>query len=99
MRRDDGVCYEQCHNDAEEHPERKCDVSICVPVKPLQDRDETGRDDPDRPAPSPQHSPADRRSVPSSPGDWRKPARMPIVSWERGREAVPCRSDVERRGV
>ena len=31
----DGVCYEQYHNNAEEHPEHKCDVSICVPVKPL----------------------------------------------------------------
>lgn len=31
----DGVCYEQYHNDANEHPEHKCDVSICVPVKPL----------------------------------------------------------------
>jgi AraC family transcriptional regulator len=31
----DGVCYEQYHNDANEHPEHKCIVSICVPVKPL----------------------------------------------------------------
>ncbi len=31
----DGVCYEQYHNDANEHPEHKCDVSICVPVKLL----------------------------------------------------------------
>jgi len=31
----DGVCYEQFHNDPEQHPEHKCVVSICVPVKPL----------------------------------------------------------------
>jgi AraC family transcriptional regulator len=31
----DGVCYEQYHNDPEQHPEHKCVVSICVPVKPL----------------------------------------------------------------
>lgn len=31
----DGVCYEQYHNDANEHPEHKCIVSICVPVRPL----------------------------------------------------------------
>ena len=31
----DGLCYEHCHNDPEQHPEHKMDVSICVPVKPL----------------------------------------------------------------
>jgi len=31
----DGVCYEQYHNDPEQHPEHKHVVSICVPVKPL----------------------------------------------------------------
>lgn len=31
----DGVCYEQFHNDPDQHPEHKCVVSICVPVKPL----------------------------------------------------------------
>ena len=32
----DGICCEQYHNDANEHPAHKCDVSICVPVKPPQ---------------------------------------------------------------
>ena len=31
----DGHCYEQYHNDPEQHPEHKMVVSICVPVKPL----------------------------------------------------------------
>ncbi len=31
----DGLCYEQYHNDPEQHPEHKMDVSICVPVRPL----------------------------------------------------------------
>jgi AraC family transcriptional regulator len=31
----DGVCYEQYLNDPEQHPEHKCAVNICVPVKPL----------------------------------------------------------------
>lgn len=32
---DDGPCYELYLNNPEEHPERKCIVEICVPVKPL----------------------------------------------------------------
>ena len=32
---DDGPCYELYHNDAKEHPEGKCIVDICVPVKPM----------------------------------------------------------------
>jgi AraC family transcriptional regulator len=31
----DGACYEQYLNDPEQHPEHKCIVNICVPVKPL----------------------------------------------------------------
>jgi AraC family transcriptional regulator len=31
----DGVCYEQYLNDPAQHPEHKCIVNICVPVKPL----------------------------------------------------------------
>ncbi len=32
---DDGPCYELYHNDPKQHPEGKCIVDICVPVKPL----------------------------------------------------------------
>ena len=32
---DDGPSFELNHNDPKEHPEGKCIVSICVPVKPL----------------------------------------------------------------
>jgi AraC family transcriptional regulator len=32
---DDRLCYELYLNDPEEHPENKCVVDICVPVKPL----------------------------------------------------------------
>ncbi len=32
---DSRLCYEICHNDPKEHPERKHVVDICVPVKPL----------------------------------------------------------------
>ncbi len=31
----DGPCYEIYHNDPQQHPEGKCIVDICVPVKPL----------------------------------------------------------------
>jgi AraC family transcriptional regulator len=31
----DGACYEQYLNDPAQHPEHKCIVNICVPVKPL----------------------------------------------------------------
>ena len=31
----DGVCYEDYRNDPKEHPEGKCVVDICVPVRPL----------------------------------------------------------------
>jgi AraC family transcriptional regulator len=31
----DGVCYEDYRNNPAEHPEGKCIVDICVPVKPL----------------------------------------------------------------
>jgi len=32
---DDRLSFEVCHNDPREHPEHKCIVDICVPVKPL----------------------------------------------------------------
>lgn len=32
---DDRLCYEWCRNDPKQHPEGKCIVDICVPVKPL----------------------------------------------------------------
>jgi AraC family transcriptional regulator len=32
---DDRPCYELYHNDPKEHPENKCIVDICIPVKPL----------------------------------------------------------------
>ncbi|MDP8205049.1 MAG: AraC family transcriptional regulator [Candidatus Electryonea clarkiae] len=32
---DDGACFELYQNDPKEHPENKCIVDICVPVKPL----------------------------------------------------------------
>lgn len=32
---DDRLCYELYRNNPEEHPEKKCIVDICVPVKPL----------------------------------------------------------------
>jgi AraC family transcriptional regulator len=32
---DDGPCYEIYHNDPKQHPEGKCIVDICVPVRPL----------------------------------------------------------------
>ncbi|MCP4692090.1 MAG: AraC family transcriptional regulator [Desulfobacterales bacterium] len=32
---DDRLCYELCHNNPDEHPEKKHIVDICVPVKPL----------------------------------------------------------------
>ncbi len=32
---DDRLCYELYHNDPKEHPENKCIVDICIPVKPL----------------------------------------------------------------
>jgi AraC family transcriptional regulator len=32
---DDRPCFEVYHNDPGEHPEKKCIVDICVPVKPL----------------------------------------------------------------
>jgi AraC family transcriptional regulator len=32
---DDRPCYEVYHNDPGQHPEKKCVVDICVPVKPL----------------------------------------------------------------
>jgi effector-binding domain-containing protein len=32
---DDGPCFEIYQNDPKEHPEGKCIVDICVPVKPL----------------------------------------------------------------
>ncbi len=32
---DDRLCYELCHNNPNEHPEKKHIVDICVPVKPL----------------------------------------------------------------
>ena len=32
---DDGPCYELYYNNPKEHPEGKCIVEICVPVKPL----------------------------------------------------------------
>ncbi len=32
---DDRLCYELCHNNPSEHPEKKHIVDICVPVKPL----------------------------------------------------------------
>ncbi len=32
---DDRLCYELFHNDPKEHPENKCIVDICIPVKPL----------------------------------------------------------------
>lgn len=32
---DDKPCYEIYHNDPKEHPENKCIVDICIPVKPL----------------------------------------------------------------
>ncbi|MBL7033574.1 MAG: GyrI-like domain-containing protein [Candidatus Delongbacteria bacterium] len=31
----EGACYEIYHNNPQEHPEGKCIVDICVPVKPL----------------------------------------------------------------
>jgi AraC family transcriptional regulator len=31
----DGPCYEMYLNDAKDHPEHKCIVDICIPVKPL----------------------------------------------------------------
>jgi AraC family transcriptional regulator len=31
----DGACYELYHNDPKQHPEGKCIVDICIPVKPL----------------------------------------------------------------
>jgi AraC family transcriptional regulator len=31
----DGACYEQYLNDPAQHPEHKCIVNICVPVRPL----------------------------------------------------------------
>lgn len=73
----DGVCYEQYHNDANEHPEHKCDVSICVPVKPLRERDAAGG--PDRPVPPARRSSVDRRELPPSRADCRSRARMPMV--------------------
>ena len=32
---DEGLCFELYKNDPKEHPEHKCLVDICVPVKPL----------------------------------------------------------------
>ena len=32
---DDGPCFEMYLNDPKEHPENKCIVDICIPVKPL----------------------------------------------------------------
>lgn len=32
---DDRLCYEFYHNNPKEHPENKCIVDICIPVKPL----------------------------------------------------------------
>ncbi len=32
---DDRLCYELYQNNPEEHPEKKCIVDICVPIKPL----------------------------------------------------------------
>ncbi len=32
---DDGPCFENYLNDPKEHPENKCVVDICIPVKPL----------------------------------------------------------------
>lgn len=32
---DDRPCFEVYHNDPQQHPEKKCVVDICVPVKPL----------------------------------------------------------------
>lgn len=32
---DDRLCYELCHNNSDEHPEKKHIVDICVPVKSL----------------------------------------------------------------
>ena len=32
---DDRLCYELYHNDPKDHPENKCIVDICVPVRPL----------------------------------------------------------------
>lgn len=32
---DDRLCYELYRNNPEEHPEKKCIVDICIPVKPL----------------------------------------------------------------
>jgi len=32
---DDGPCYELYLNDPKDHPENKCIVDICIPVKPL----------------------------------------------------------------
>lgn len=32
---DDRPCFERYHNDPGQHPEGKCVVDICVPVKPL----------------------------------------------------------------
>jgi AraC-like DNA-binding protein len=33
---DDRPCFEVYHNDPQQHPEKKCVVDICVPVKPLE---------------------------------------------------------------
>lgn len=32
---DDRLCYERFHNNPKEHPEGKCILDICIPVKPL----------------------------------------------------------------
>lgn len=32
---DDGLCYELCLSNPDDHPKRKCRVDICIPVKPL----------------------------------------------------------------
>ncbi|MBN2130510.1 MAG: GyrI-like domain-containing protein, partial [Sedimentisphaerales bacterium] len=32
---DDKPCYELYHNDPKTHPEGRCIVDICIPVKPL----------------------------------------------------------------
>lgn len=31
----DGLCYELYHNDPKDHPEGRCIVDLCVPVKPM----------------------------------------------------------------
>jgi AraC family transcriptional regulator len=40
---DDSPCVELCLNDPNEHPEHKCVVDICVPVRPMQGNTARGR--------------------------------------------------------